>query len=530
MGRGNARVFGNTQTQSGIYLLNYNPDEERYNYANSKLLQGALVKKIRPFSVSKIALALALAALVVMLCFAVANYFKMARLALSFPYPLDYGEGPILDQVLRVASGENIYHNDFSKPPFNISNYPPLYLLAQVPFAKIFGPALWYGRGISFLSALLAALFIGLTLYTLTGDRLSAVFGGLMLLAFPYIQFWSLLNRIDTLALALSWVAVFIAVRWPDRRWGIPLAAAFFVASVYTRQTYALAGPAGAFFWLISTRRWRKAIELAVIVGGAGLLIFGLANLLTRGGFYLNIVKANVNPYIMSNLKWNWEKFYQHCYFLMGAAVLFVLVERFTWHNKTWPLVLPYLVGGVATALTIGKDGSNVNYLYELAAALSLVTGAAVAWLKRYTWLQAAMLFVVALQVGIMLPWTQADFNGNVTGKTDNRDSIAQLYKIVRDTDGIVLTDEYMGLVPLAGKRLYFQPFEFKMLAEAGLWDQNPFLEQIVSHKFSTILWFDPPNWDSIKARWTYSEQSAINSSYILDDIIATTQILHPRK
>ncbi len=487
------------------------------------------MKKTLTFSLPNILLALAAAVLLIQFGAALNNYLFLSKQALAFPYPLDYGEGPLLDQVLRIGSGENIYHNDFSKPPYNISNYPPLFLLIQVPFTKIFGPAFWYGRAISLLCALLAALFIGLTLRTLTGDWLGPLVGGFLLLVFPYIQQWSLFNRIDTLALALSWAAVLVTIRWNEKRWGIPVAAALFIASIYTRQTYALAAPAGGFIWLLVMRRFRKAFQLALIVGGVSLGLFLLINILTRGGFFLNIVTANVNPFYWETVRWNWEGFYKHCYFLMVVAVIYIAGERFFNHTRTWPLVLPYLIGGTLTALTIGKDGSNVNYLYEFAAALCLATGAAISWIQRYPRIRAAVLALLFFQVGIMLSWTQKDFNIQFTGKTSQEAAIAKLYQIVRDTDGIVLTDEYMGLVPLAGKRIYYQPFEFKMLAEGGLWDQEPFLKDILDHKFGAILWFDPPTWDSIKARWTTSQQSMINSAYRQEDIIATTRILKPR-
>ncbi len=155
----------------------------------------------RKLTFSSVVLTLAVLVLLWQVGAVIFNYARLADLALNFRYPIDYGEGPLLDQTLRLADGENLYKNDFSVPPYTISNYPPLFLLVQVPFAKIFGAAFWYGRGISFVSALITAVLIGLTLYTLTGNWLAAGTGGLLLLAFPYIQFWSLLNRIDTLAL-----------------------------------------------------------------------------------------------------------------------------------------------------------------------------------------------------------------------------------------------------------------------------------------------------------------------------------------
>ncbi|MFN8560357.1 MAG: hypothetical protein U0703_01685 [Anaerolineae bacterium] len=62
-------------------------------------------------------------------------YAQHAPLALDDPYTLNYGEGPLLDQAVRLARGEWHYRADLT-PPYTITNYPPLYVLAQVPFVR----------------------------------------------------------------------------------------------------------------------------------------------------------------------------------------------------------------------------------------------------------------------------------------------------------------------------------------------------------------------------------------------------------
>ena len=59
--------------------------------------------------------------------------------ALAFPHPLNYGEGPLLDQAVRLQELQNIYPSDLSKPPYVISNYPPLFVLLQAPLVWAFG-------------------------------------------------------------------------------------------------------------------------------------------------------------------------------------------------------------------------------------------------------------------------------------------------------------------------------------------------------------------------------------------------------
>jgi hypothetical protein len=158
-----------------------------------------------------IILSLALLLLAARLGISLFEYARLAGAALAFPFPLDYGEGPLLDQTLRLAQFENIYRDSFASPPYTVSNYPPLFQLIQVPFAWIVGPAFWYGRLISIMSAVIAAGLIGLILNTLTGDRIAAAIGGLTMLTFPYLL-GSILNRVDALALALSLGGLYAAV------------------------------------------------------------------------------------------------------------------------------------------------------------------------------------------------------------------------------------------------------------------------------------------------------------------------------
>src|SRR5438094_915212 len=47
----------------------------------------------------------------------------------SFPYQIDYGEAPELNRALLLAQGRQIYV-DWSQPPYQMANYPPLYPVA----------------------------------------------------------------------------------------------------------------------------------------------------------------------------------------------------------------------------------------------------------------------------------------------------------------------------------------------------------------------------------------------------------------
>ena len=81
------------------------------------------------------------AAMLVLLLVTAALFFVQATRTIGFPYPLDYGEGPLLDQALRLTGGENIYDRELQRAPYTVSNYPPLFVATVSVAAQLFGPA-----------------------------------------------------------------------------------------------------------------------------------------------------------------------------------------------------------------------------------------------------------------------------------------------------------------------------------------------------------------------------------------------------
>ena len=446
--------------------------------------------------------------------------------AISHPYPLDYGEAPLVDQAMRLAAGRNIYRPDISSPPYTISNYPPLYVLSLVPSVWLFGPNFWAGRAISMLCGLASGTFLALIIYAHTRDRIAAVTTGLLFLAIPYVVHWSPLLRIDLLALACSTGALYLLARWPTTRWSMIASALLLVAAIYTRQSYALAAPLAAFVWLL-THDWRRALGLAALVGGLALLLFLILNTLTRGGFYFNVVTANVNEFDIERMGWNLRRLRDAAPVLLllgGVSLILAPASRV----RSWPLLVPYLIGAALSSLTIGKIGSNVNYFLELSAALSLAAGALVAWSGKRHWLRAILLVLLALQTGQLMRTTADEYLEPLGYRLRFRQELGKLVKIVAGAEGPVLADEYMGLITLQGRPLYIQPFEVTQLANAGLWDQTPLIEGIRDKEFPLILLHYFPGAEVYKERWTPEMLSAISQAYKLGGILADTHVYRP--
>lgn len=455
-------------------------------------------------------------------------------LAVTHRYPLDYGEAPLVDQAMRLVNGELLYRRDLSAPPYTISNYPPLYGLTLAPGVALFGPNFWIGRLISSLCAVAAGVFLALIIYDASRDPWAAATTAGVLWAMPYVVHWAGLLRIDLLALALSAAALYVLVRAPETRAGLLGGAILLTAAAYTRQSYALAAPFAAFVWLWTQQGWRRAFTLAALVGGMGLVLFVIINALTGGGFFFNIVTANVNEYGIGRLLWNLRtlRYDLPLLLLMGALALLLLPGVRLPH---WTLIVPYLIGGFLSMLTIGKVGSNVNYFLELCAALSLVAGAWIAWLRstprlrRWPVVRAMLVLLVSVQIGWMMQRTRDEYLPRVLHRRAMAEELRSLEDEVAEAGGTVIGDEYMGLVTLQGKRLYIQPFEVTQLAEAGLWDQTAFVSDISDQHFPLILIHHFPGAEVHRERWTSEMLDAVDRAYYLSDRAADTHVYRPR-
>ncbi len=447
--------------------------------------------------------------------------------ALAFPFPLNYGEGPLLDQAVRLAEFKNIYSGDLGEPPYTISNYPPFYLMVQAPFVWLFGPEFWYGRLISLTSVAATAVLVALTLYTLTKDRIAAMAAGLTFPAIPYVLRWSSLGRVDMLGLALSWAGLFAVVRWPDKRRTMAAAAVLFVAAVLTRQTYVLAAPLTAFVWLAVQGRRRRALELAGIACGLGLPSFAALNVSTDGGFFLNTVTANINDFRWERVSFNALGALLACPLLLLGGLAFLLKSP---RDGAWWLAAPYLALSVALALLVGKVGSDVNYLLELSAALVLVTGTLIAWQRDRPRLRALVISLLAVQV-LALAQSSLVPSGLQDYVVDQEREVRQLSGIVAGADGPVLTDEYMGLLPLNGKRIHLQPFEMTQLSRDGAWNQDRALRSIRREEYAVVMMWEPPFAKDIKRdRWTPEMLRAIKARYEPTDRLADMVVYRPRQ
>jgi hypothetical protein len=173
---------------------------------------------------------------------------------------------------------------------------------------------------------------------------------------------------------------------------------------------------------------------------------------------------------------------------------------------------------------------ASVNDLFEVTAALCLATGAIIAWAGESYWLKALLVFVLAMQVNVLIDWSREDFIPALMDKVTDYREVEQLAEYVQEAGEPILADEYMGLIPLSGRRLYFQPIEFKQLQAADLWDEAALVDSIERQEFSLILLYEPRYRSAISIRWSQAVRNAIYAHYSLEDTLARNFVYRPKK
>jgi len=137
------------------------------------------------------------------------------------------------------------------------------------------------------------------------------------------------------------------------------------------------------------------------------------------------------------------------------------------------------------------------------------------------------------VQIGTMATWAQDEFASEVAWRLGTPAEVSQLVSLLEQTDGPVLVDEYMALLPLLVREMAYQPFEIKQLVNAGLWDKSPFVQAIHDQAFPLIMIYRPLRFDNadfwVWDRWTEAVLHEIDRSYPLDTVLADAEVYRPR-
>ena len=391
-------------------------------------------------------------------------YIQYAANMAVFPYEVDSGEGLSLHRALSLSRGQNIY-SPIDRPPYTVANYPPIYDFILAAFFKIAGPGLLIGRLVSIISTLAAGFLIGLIIWLQTGKKISSVMGALLFFSSGWVTSWSVLSRIDMLALLFSLAGLFffiVCMRNLKKPY-LYLAIACLIAALFTRQS-AVCVPVACMLTLIPyqrrfktkitrqplTYRDQQRFAATFVIGlmGGGLTLFGFLMVVTRAEFWHHVVTYTAGPLSLSNFYYWFHAFmWTH-----GIAVLLsaVTIIFSAWKRDVYVYELYWLFALLMT-FAAGKLGASINYFLEFWAASCLVTGLVIAKFQNgnavsnQTWFRYGLIACVVLQL------FQLDRHmDRATPSPAFLASNESIHQLVHDTKGNILS-EYTGYLALDG-------------------------------------------------------------------------------
>lgn len=469
-----------------------------------------------------------------------------------FPYGLDYGEGIVWQQALLIGTPRG--YGDMSVYPFISFEYVPLFHIVVRGLAALGMDWLAAGRLISAASAAATAAVLGAVVWRALRWRLTpqaalvgAVLAGLLPYATGPVIEWARLMRIDTLAILFATLGIAATIGARVRPRLDYVAAALFVAGVYTKQT-AIAAPAAAYvvLWLDRPARALRAIGCAVVLGGA---ILAAATIATDGRFFSHVLLNDVNRWSVPQLYWNvrqlWAEFPLVALALIGVALTWRAQRRRpAWaalrqalrldgFALTTTLLSVWLLLALLMLLTLGKSAAASNYFLEtgfIASALAGVVGAAAADLLlhaapgdgRRAW-GAAML---PLLLGVMLLLHPIPRDRRVLNPELRREMDALAAKVAA-ADKPVASDD-MVLLMRAGKEV---PFESAMISEMtamGRFDEAPLVGMVRDGGFAFVVLDRPLSDPLTMQRYSPAMLDAIAAAYPRATATAGLLVLEP--
>ncbi len=454
-------------------------------------------------------------------------------LSVFYPYDLNYGEGYVLNDALRLWRGEQIW-TDITQFPMVRSAYPPLYLLVTGLLSSA-SPSFLGPRALSLISVLGIGAMIVWQGRRMAGPIPAFVAGGLWV-GSTFVYQWAPLARVDMLGLLLSLAGVLVVARpHPDTPTALEarphpnplpegegtdaspsgrgratalaaspgegvsgvsnqrllLAAVLCSLALLTKQTF-LAAPLAITLYLALNRDSRAlwfAGAVGAIVGATTLAL----NATTAGQYAQHVIFGNsVNPYRLDRTV-EMLGLFLRINPIATVAALWAMV--LLWSRTRRALLGVYVPLAVGTLLTAGNVSSDVNYFLEPTVALALAVP--FAWNAGAAWslLRGALAPSIGLAQLILLVHLPNGFMaqyppGPAKGSTPAAEDVAigdHVEELVRSAGPNVLVELAVFAV-LAGAPVWIQPIDLQAEQRRGRWSPDLLNSTVADHRWSVVV------------------------------------------
>lgn len=404
---------------------------------------------------------------------------------LVFPYDLNYGEGYVLFDAVRLAHGQSLYV-DLQQFPMVRSPYPPLFPLIWSLFIPLSGPAFLVGRGLEVLSLIGIIGVVGWNARNVRCGAWPVVAAVGLVAGSPFVYQWAGYARVDLLALLLA-IGGVVSAQWLRGRRGIVLAALLCGLALWTKQTTVTAAFAvGVAFAL---RDWRAGLGFVALIGIPSAVIGAALNTASGGEFVHHVLMGNASNPVLPLRAIVYVGTFLVLDLVAVAAGLWWL--RRALHGQPSPIAV-YLPVTLLAALSAGNGGSSVNYLIEPVLALALAVPFAWRALPPAS-AMAGPLFAV-IQLAMVVHWPNSFGTSylaeSAIGRTPTAADFAigaQLDSVVASSPGEIIA-EPAGFAVRNGRDVYVQPIDLRAEQLQGRWQPGLLVDALADGRFARII------------------------------------------
>lgn len=441
------------------------------------------------------------------------SFLYRALIALLYPYPLAYAEGPVFyeaAQLFRQSLNPNALYLPDTGPPYLAGIYTPLFYYLNALVMFLTGPT-------SFLSGRLltglAAFYLGYSLFGIARKeevaegRRSGLGLSLAAAVTPFattaLYIWGVLAHGAVVALCLSLSAV-IGIWQADterrhKRGARPyIVAGFLCALALLCQQSALAAPLAILMWLGMSRRWREVGQFAGAFFGLFLLLSLAFQLLSGDNYLRHVTGYNSFSFDLGSILSAIN------YLVVGHFVLFVLA--FCWVAR--PLVgryepvdvwRVYFLTALLFALISGKSAADFGYTLESLCLMSLLAWWQIGRLLslRTEWRlfsyrpHFSTITLAFMSLQLLLLWhIPVLSDGAQTPGPGQFEQGQQVAAQVRELAGRgpLLTENSGWLAATSLKTELDDPLVFGQLAQQGGWNNLLYLERLNSGYYKSVF------------------------------------------
>jgi len=298
-------------------------------------------------------------------------FLGTALARLTYPYELEWMEGAMVDGVVRLLEGKQIYvQPSIEYIPFI---YPPVYFYLSAAVSLLTGPGFLPLRIVSLLSSLGTIYLIYIFAAKEAENRRTGIAAaGLFAASYAQVDAWFDISRVDPLALFLV-IAAAVLIRF-RKSFSAGIAAGLLLSLAFlTKQASLVAALPLILYWVLQRRvsiRWSLPLAF-LLFSGVMLVLFNDAS--DGWFFYYTFSLPGQHPVLFKMLYVFWIDLLKP---MAVAAVLSLLLMAVLWQNNQKEKAVFYLalLAGLIGSSYLGRlhPNAHINVLSPAYAGLAI--------------------------------------------------------------------------------------------------------------------------------------------------------------